>query len=85
MSATVRRKVKPIKSFLKHGVELPSPDNVIAFLNTCGWASGTTDTTIDAYRGYLNMLGLTEVKLSHIRREEKLPFVVLRIVTLVRL
>jgi integrase len=48
---------------------------VIAFLNTCGWASGTKDITIDAYRDYLNMLGLTEVKLPHIRREEKLPFV----------
>jgi integrase len=60
---------------LKHGVELPNPDNVVAFLNTCGWASGTKDITINAYRDYLNMLGLTEVKLPHIRREETLPFV----------
>jgi hypothetical protein len=39
--ATIKRKVKTIKSLLKHGVELPDPDNVIAFLNTCGWAGGT--------------------------------------------
>ena len=73
--ATIKRKVKIIKSLLKHGVELPNPDNVIAFLNTCGWASGTKDITINAYRDYLNMLGLTEIKLPHIRREETLPFV----------
>jgi integrase len=73
--ATIKRKVKTIKSLLKHGVELPNPDNVIAFLNPCSWASGTKDITIDAYRDYLNMLGLTEVKLPHIRREETLPFV----------
>ena len=30
---------------------------------------------MDAYRDYLNMIGLTEVKLPHIRRENKLPFV----------
>jgi hypothetical protein len=41
--ATIKRKVKTIKSLLKHGVELPNPDNVIAFLNTCGWASGTKE------------------------------------------
>jgi integrase len=48
---------------------------VVRFLNTCEWASGTKDIVIDSYRDYLNMLGLTEVKLPHIRREEKLPFI----------
>jgi integrase len=60
---------------LKHGVEIANPDDVIRFLNTCDWASGTKDILIDSYRDYLNMLGLTEIKLPHIRREEKLPFI----------
>jgi hypothetical protein len=73
--ATVKRKVKTIISLLKHGCDLADADNVVRFLNTCGWASGTKDIVIDSYRDYLNMLGLTEVKLPHIRREEKLPFI----------
>lgn len=50
------RKVKTIKSLLKQGVELPNPYSVIAFLNTCNWASGTKNITIDAYRDYLNII-----------------------------
>src|SRR5271157_2378004 len=73
--ATVKRKVKTIRSLLKHGCDLADADNVVRFLNTCSWASGTKDIVIDSYRDYLNMLGLTEVKLPHIRREEKLPFI----------
>jgi len=73
--ATVKRKAKTIKSLLKHGVEIGNPDDVIRFLNTCNWASGTKDILVDSYRDYLNMLGLTEVKLPHIRREQKLPFI----------
>jgi hypothetical protein len=30
--ATIKLKVKTIKSLLKHGIELPNPDNVIAFI-----------------------------------------------------
>ncbi|MBX5327639.1 MAG: hypothetical protein ACQXXH_08150 [Candidatus Bathyarchaeia archaeon] len=87
--ATVKRKAKMIKSLLKHGCDLANAEDVVRFLNTCIWraraktqtvlqgpciwASGTKDIAIDSYRDYLNMLGLTEVKLPHIRREEKLP------------
>jgi integrase len=73
--ATIKRKAKTIKSLLNHGVEIANPDSVITFLNTCTWASGTKDILVDSYRDYLDMLGLTEVKLPHIRREEKLPFI----------
>ena len=73
--ATIKRKVKTIKSLLKHGVTLGNPESFVRFLNTCSWASGTKDIAVDAYRDYLNMLGLKEVKLPHIRREEKLPFI----------
>jgi hypothetical protein len=74
-SATIKRKVKTIKSLLKHGVELGNPDSFVRFLNTYGWASGTKDIAVDAYRDHLNMLGLKGVKLPHIRREDKLPFI----------
>jgi len=73
--ATVKRKVKTIKSLLKHGVQLGNPDSFVRFLNTCSWASGTKDIAVDAYRDYLNMIGLKDVRLPHIRREEKLPFI----------
>jgi integrase len=73
--ATVKRKVKTIRSLLKHGCDLADADNVVRFLNACEWASGTKAIVIDSYRDYLSMLGLTEVKLPHIRREEKLPFI----------
>ena len=72
--ATVKRKVKMIKSLLKHGCDLADAESVVRFLNTCSWASGTKDIAIDSYGDYLDMLGLTEVKLPHIRRE-KLPFI----------
>ncbi len=73
--ATIKRKVKTIKSLIKHGVDLANPDSFVMFLNTCDWASGTKDIAVDSYRDYLNMLGLKEVKLPRIRREDKLPFV----------
>jgi len=64
-----------IKSLMKHGVELSDPDSVIRFLNVCSWESGTKDIAIDSYRDYLNMLGLKDVQLPHIRRDEKDPFI----------
>jgi len=56
--ATVKRKVKTIRSLLKHGCDLADADNVVRFLNTCSWASGTKDIVIDSYRDYLNMRAL---------------------------
>jgi integrase len=73
--ATVKRKIRTIRSLLNHGCDLADADNVVRFLNTCEWASGTKAIAIDSYRDYLNMLGLTEVKLPHIKREETLPFI----------
>lgn len=73
--ATIKRKVKTIKSLLKHGVNLVDPDSFVRFLNVCSWASGTKDLAVNAYRDYLNMIGLKDIKLPHIRREEKLPFI----------
>lgn len=64
-----------IKSLKRHGVNLSDPDSFVMFLNTTDWASGTKDVAVDSYRDYLNMIGLTQVKLPHIRREDKLPFV----------
>jgi len=73
--ATIKRKVKTIKSLLKHALDLNNADSVVTFINQCSWASGTKDIAIDSYRDYLNMQGLTSVKLPHIRREEKYPFI----------
>ncbi len=71
----MKRKLKTIKSLIKHGVNINNPDPVVAFINRCRWASGTKDIAMNAYRDYLNMLGLTNIKLPHIRRENKLPFI----------
>jgi len=60
---------------LNHGVNLADPEDFVRFLNEVNWSSGTKDIAVDSYRDYLDMIGLTEVKLPHIRREEKLPFV----------
>ncbi|MFC1488140.1 tyrosine-type recombinase/integrase, partial [Thermoproteota archaeon] len=73
--ATIKRKVKCIKSLMRYGVKLGNPDTFFRFLNTTSWASGTKDIAVDSYRDYLNMIGLTQVKLPPIRREEKLPFI----------
>ena len=72
---SIKRKVMTIKSLFRHGVTLSDPDSFVKFLNTSDWASGTKDVAVDSYRDYLNMIGLTEVKLPHIRREDRLPFV----------
>ncbi len=72
---TIKRKVVTIKSLIRHGVNLSDPDSFVRFLNTTSWASGTKDVAVDSYRDYLNMIGLTQVKLPHIRREDKLPFI----------
>jgi len=74
-TATVKRKTKIIKSLLRHGCNLFDADTVVKFLNTCDWASGTKYMAIDAYRDYLNMIGLSGVKLPRFRRVEKLPFI----------
>ena len=71
--STIKRKVKIVKSLIKHGVEISNPDSVVAFLNTCSWENGTKAIAIDAYRDYLDMLGLTTVELPHFKRTEKLP------------
>ena len=60
---------------VKHKLNLGNPESVIVFINTCNWASGTKDIAVDSYRDYLDMLGLTNIKLPHIRREEKYPFI----------
>ena len=74
--STIERKAKMIKSMVKnHGVDLANPDEFVKFLNTVDWASGTKDIAVDSYRDYLNMIGLTQVKLPHIRREESYPFI----------
>jgi hypothetical protein len=72
---TIKRKVVTIKSLMRHGVNLSDPDSFVRFLNKTSWASGTKDVAVDSYHDYLNMIGLTEVKLPHIRREDKLPFI----------
>ncbi|UCH31251.1 MAG: hypothetical protein JSV05_07060 [Candidatus Bathyarchaeota archaeon] len=63
--ATIKRKVKCIKSLWKHGVKLSNPDSFVRFLNTCNWVSGTKDIVVNAYRDYLTMIGLQNVKLPH--------------------
>jgi integrase len=74
--STIERKVKMIKSLVKnHGVDLANPDAFVRFLNTVDWKSGTKDIAVDSYRDYLNMIGLTQVKLPHIRREATIPFI----------
>jgi integrase len=78
--ATIERKIKTIRSMVKnHGVDLSNPDEFVRFLNTVEWKSGSKDIAVDSYRDYLDMIGLTMIKLPHIRREETLPFVPLEV------
>ena len=70
---TIERKVRAIKSLLKHGVAL-TPESVISFLNKVDWSSGTKDLVLDAFKDYLRMIGL-KVELPKIRVEDKLPFI----------
>ena len=41
--ATIKRKVKTIKSLLKHEINIADPDKVIAFINTVDSSSDTKD------------------------------------------
>ncbi|MEM3640696.1 MAG: site-specific integrase [Candidatus Bathyarchaeia archaeon] len=70
--STVERKVRALKSLLRHGVAL-TPEAVVSFLNTVNWSSGTKDLVLDAFKDYLRMEGLN-VELPRVRVEEKLPF-----------
>ncbi|MEM3536810.1 MAG: site-specific integrase [Candidatus Bathyarchaeia archaeon] len=72
-ASTVERKVRALKSLLRHGVAL-NPESVISFLNTVNWSSGTKDLVLDAFKDYLRMEGLN-VDLPKVRVEEKLPFI----------
>jgi integrase len=73
--STVHRKVKCLRSLIKRNIDVNNPEAVIKFINTCGLASGTKEILVDAYRDYLDMLGLANIKLPHIRREDTLPFI----------
>jgi len=74
--ATIERKIQTIKSMVKnYKLTLSNPDEFVRFLNTTKWKSGTKEIAVDSYRDYLDMVGLTAVRLPHIRREESLPFV----------
>ena len=73
--ATVDRKIKTLCSIIKKGVDLSDPEAVVAFLNSCGWAEGTKQIALDAYRDYLAMHGITGIQLPKIRRTHRLPFI----------
>jgi len=73
--STITRKIRALKSIMKHGTDLNSPDAVITFLNTCSWANGSKDIAIHSYRDYLRMIGLQQITLPQFRIEDKLPFV----------
>jgi len=71
--STIERKVRALKSLLRHGVAL-NPESVISFLNTVNWSSGTKDLVLDAFKDYLRMEGLN-IDLPKVRVEQKLPFI----------
>ena len=70
---TIERKVRALKSLLRHGVAL-NPESVISFLNSVSWSSGTKDLVLDSFKDYLRMEGLN-IELPKVRVEEKLPFI----------
>jgi integrase len=71
-ASTVERKVRALKSLIRHGVSL-DPESVVSFLNGVSWSSGTKDLVLDTFKDYLRMTRLS-VELPEIRVEEKLPF-----------
>ncbi|MEM2466620.1 MAG: hypothetical protein QXZ47_04925 [Candidatus Bathyarchaeia archaeon] len=56
-ASTVERKVRALKSLLRHNVAL-NPESVISFLNSVNWSCGTKDLVLDAFKDYLRMEGL---------------------------
>jgi len=72
-ASTVERKVRALKSLLRHGVALTA-EAVVSFLNTVNWSCGTKDLVLDAFKDYLRMEGLN-VDLPRVKAEEKLPFI----------
>jgi len=59
--STIERKVRALKSLLRHSVSL-NPESVISFLNSVSWSSGTKDLVLDAFKDYLRMEGLKLLK-----------------------
>ena len=70
----MKRKVKAIKSLLRHKVDIDDPDKVQKFLNTVAWTNGTKNIVVDSYNDYLQMKGIP-LKLKQYRREDPLPFI----------
>ena len=70
----MKRKVKAIKSLLRHKVDIDDPDKVQRFLNTVAWTNGTKNIVVDSYNDYLQMKGIP-LKLKQYRREDPLPFI----------
>ena len=70
----MKRKVKAIRSLLRHKVDIDDPDKVQRFLNTVAWTNGTKNIVVDSYNDYLQMKGIP-LKLKQYRREDPLPFI----------
>jgi integrase len=64
-----------LKSLLRNGIDLADADLVVRFLNEVNWTNGTKDIVVNAYRDYLNSIGLTQIQLPEYRVEDKLPFI----------
>jgi len=73
--STIKRKVRAIKSLLKRGINLCDADSVVKFLNESEMTNGSKDITVNAYKDYLRMIGLGNIKLPEFRVEDKLPFI----------
>ena len=72
--ATIKRKVKALKSLIRHGVNLSNPEEVQRFLNEVNWSHGTKNIVVDSYNDFLEMKGFP-LKLKAYRREHNLPFI----------
>jgi len=72
--STIARRIRALKSIMKHGIDLNNADAVVTFLNMCNWTNGSKDIAIHSYKDYLRMIGI-DVELPRIRIEDKLPFV----------
>ena len=71
---TIKRRVRALKSLAVH-VDLFVSDSVVEFLNKCTWKNGTKNIVLLAYRDWLRMYGLPELKLRKFHVVQQLPFI----------
>jgi len=71
---TIERRVKILKR-LAASADLFETDSVVKYLNGSSWSNGTRNIAVMAYRDWLKMYGLPDLKLPKFYVQETMPFI----------